>query len=725
MALGHSANSLKSRFSIRRAHRVDGLLAKQLNRRHALGHRPRAPKRQIARLLLVAGLAVDAAVHAAFVAQAPPPMAAKAPLIPTPPPPGDNPPMALLSLSNAHLAYGHVALLDATGFAIDSGERLGLIGRNGAGKSSMLKVIAGLENLDDGLLQLTQGLRICYVPQEPLFEPGHTVFEAVAEGVAEARAVRQAYEEHADGVDLDALQTRIEALDAWTWEQRVDTTLAQLHLDGARDIGELSGGMKKRVALAQALVAVPDVLLLDEPTNHLDLDSIAWLEELLRGFKGSVMLISHDRAFLDAVATRILELDRGILRSYPGSFAAYEATKARELEDEALASARADKLLAQEEVWIRKGVEARRTRSVARIQRLEVLRGQRQARRDSLGQVRLEVDTGAASGKIVAELKDVTMRFGDKLIVKDFSATILRGDKVGLIGPNGAGKTTLLKLILGELQPTSGKIRQGSKLEVAYFDQMRSTLDLDATLADTISPGSEWIEVAGQRKHVMSYLNDFLFSPARANSPVRTLSGGERNRVLLARLFALPANVLVLDEPTNDLDIDTLELLEELLQSYAGTVFLVSHDRRFLDNVVTSTIAWEGDLQPGCWREYEGGIADWRVQRGRMLAAQAAAAAPVVAKPAAAAAALSAANAASPAPAAKARKLSYKEKREFEELPGRIEALEAEQKILNARLADASLYADAPAEVPALQARHARIDDELLAAMERWELLGG
>ena len=639
-------------------------------------------------------------------------------------PPGDNPPMALLSLSNAHLAYGHVALLDATGFAIDSGERLGLIGRNGAGKSSMLKVIAGLENLDDGLLQLTQGVRICYVPQEPLFEPGHTVFEAVAEGVAEARAVRQAYEDHAAGVDLDALQTRIEALDAWTWEQRVDTTLAQLHLDGTRDIGELSGGMKKRVALAQALVAVPDVLLLDEPTNHLDLDSIAWLEELLRGFKGSVMLISHDRAFLDAVATRILELDRGMLRSYPGSFAAYEATKARELEDEALASARADKLLAQEEVWIRKGVEARRTRSVARIQRLELLRDQREKRRDSLGQVRLEVDTGTASGKIVAELKDVTMRFsssaGDKLIVKDFSATILRGDKVGLIGPNGAGKTTLLKLILGELQPTSGKIRQGSKLEVAYFDQMRSTLNLDATLADTISPGSEWIEVGGQRKHVMSYLNDFLFSPARASSPVRTLSGGERNRVLLARLFALPANVLVLDEPTNDLDIDTLELLEELLQSYAGTVFLVSHDRRFLDNVVTSTIAWEGDLQPGCWREYEGGIADWRVQRGRMLAAQAVAAPLAVApKPAAAAASASAALPAKP------RKLSYKEKREFDALPGRIEALEAEQNALNARLADARLYADAPAEVPALQARHGQIDDELLAAMERWELLGG
>ncbi len=633
--------------------------------------------------------------------------------------------MAILSLSNAHLAFGHVALLDGAGFSLDTGERLGLIGRNGAGKSSMLKIIAGLEKLDDGLLQMTQGVRICYVPQEPVFEPGHSVFEAVAEGVAEARAVRQAYEEHADGVDLDALQTRIEALDAWTWEQRVETTLAQLHLDGAREIGQLSGGMKKRVALAQALVAVPDVLLLDEPTNHLDLDSIAWLEDLLRGFKGSVMLITHDRAFLDGVATRIVELDRGILRSYPGNFSAYERLKEDQLASDALANARADKLLAQEEVWIRKGVEARRTRSVARIQRLEVLRDQRQKRRDSLGQVRLEVDAGAPSGKIVAELRDVSLRFPEKVIVQDFNATILRGDKVGLIGPNGAGKTTLLKLILGELQPDSGKIRQGTKLEVAYFDQMRSTLNLDATLADTISPGSEWVEFAGQRKHVMSYLNDFLFSPERANSPVRTLSGGERNRVLLARLFALPANVLVLDEPTNDLDIDTLELLEELLQSYAGTVFLVSHDRRFLDNVVTSTIVWEGDESPGRWREYEGGYEDWKMQadRARSLREQAAKAAAAEARPKASASAKSA-PAVVAAPAAKARKLSYKEQRELDELPKRIEGLEAEQKQLSEFLAQSDSYAKEPDRVATSQKRYAAIDDELLAALERWEALG-
>ena len=626
--------------------------------------------------------------------------------------------MAVLSLSDAHLAFGHVALLDGASFSLEAGERLGLIGRNGAGKSSLLKIVAGLEKPDDGLLQVTQGLRIRYVPQEPAFDEAASVFEVVSEGVAEAKAVRAEYEAHAPGADLDALQTRIEALAAWNWEQRVDTTLHQLHLDGARIVGELSGGMKKRVALAQALVAVPDVLLLDEPTNHLDLDSIAWLEQLLRDFRGAVMLITHDRAFLDNVATRIVELDRGVIRSYPGNFATYERVKEEQLAAEALANARADKLLAQEEVWIRKGVEARRTRSVARIQRLEVLRAQREKRRESLGQVRLEVDSGVSSGKIVAELKDVTMRFGDKLIVSDFSATILRGDKVGLIGPNGAGKTTLLKLILGELQPSSGTVRRGTRLEVAYFDQMRSALDLDATLADTISPGSEWIEVGGARKHVMSYLNDFLFSPERANSPVRTLSGGERNRVLLARLFALPANVLVLDEPTNDLDIDTLELLEELLQSYAGTVFLVSHDRRFLDNVVTSTIAWEGDESPGLWREYEGGYEEWRVQHERARAlreARAVKPAPVVEK-----------EKPAPAPVAanKPRKLSYKEQRELDELPGRIETLEAEQKALNELLADPSGYVKDAQRMTEAHKRVAEIDELLMGALERWEELG-
>ena len=653
--------------------------------------------------------------------------------------------MALLTLTDAHLAFGHVALLDGAGFSLDAGERLALIGRNGAGKSSLLRIVAGIDRPDDGLLQLTQGLRIRYVAQEPQFDADASVFDAVSEGVAEAKALRAAYEAHAPGVDLDALQTRIEALGAWTWEQRVQTTLAQLHLDGARRIGELSGGTRKRVALAQALVALPDVLLLDEPTNHLDLDSIAWLEELLRGskgpprpplngarppegeqgglgrpgasFLGAMMFVTHDRAFLDAVATRILELDRGRLRSYPGNFSAYERVKDEQLAADALAAARADKLLAQEEVWVRKGVEARRTRSVARIQRLEALRRQREQRRDALGQVRLEIDASVPSGKIVAELDDVGMRFGGQVVVDHFSATILRGDKVGLIGPNGCGKTTLLKLILGELQPTSGTVRRGTKLAVAYFDQMRSALDLDATLAEAISPGSEWVEIGGARKHVMSYLGDFLFSPARANSPLRTLSGGERNRVLLARLFALPANVLVLDEPTNDLDIDTLELLEELLQTYPGTVFLVSHDRRFLDNVVTSTIAWEA--APGRWREYEGGYEDWKLQKARSLALQV--------KPVAAALPSLPQPDSPPEPASnRPRKLSYKEQRELDALPARIDALEAEQRALAGQLAGSEIYQSGDAtRLAEAQDRYAQIEDELMAALERWEALAG
>ncbi|WP_425257197.1 ATP-binding cassette domain-containing protein [Rubrivivax sp. RP6-9] len=628
--------------------------------------------------------------------------------------------MALLSLTDAHLAFGHVPLLDGAAMSLEAGERLALIGRNGAGKSSLLKILAGLDKPDDGLVQAQTSLRRVYVAQEPVFAAGISVFDAVAEGVAEARALRQRYEEHAPGDDLDALQTRLEALDGWTWEQRVEQALQRLRLDPQAQVDALSGGTKKRVALAQALVAAPDVLLLDEPTNHLDIDAIEWLQELLNGWRGALVLISHDRAFIDAVATRIVELDRGQLRSYPGNFAAFQAAKEYELANEALANARADKLLAQEEVWVRKGVEARRTRSVGRVARLVKLREQRQARRDTLGQVRLEVDAGLPTGKIVAELKDVGMRYGDKLLVDGFSATILRGDKVGLIGPNGAGKTTLLKLILGELQPTRGTVRQGTKLQVAYFDQLRAGLDLDATLADTISPGSEWIETGTQRKHVMSYLTDFLFSPERANSPVRTLSGGERNRLLLARLFALPANVLVLDEPTNDLDIDTLDLLEDLLQGYAGTVFLVSHDRRFLDNVVTSTIAWEGDPafggRPGLWREYEGGYEDWKTQRARARAL-AAPAAPPAAAPAAAAPGAA-------RPAAPRTKLSYKEQRELDALPGRIEALEAEQRQIAARLASADLYVKEPQNVAALQARHDAIETELLEALERWELLG-
>ena len=625
--------------------------------------------------------------------------------------------MALITLLNAQLAFGHVALLDHTDFSLEAGERVGLIGRNGAGKSSFLKILAGLEKADDGVLQLQQGLRIAYVAQEPVLDSQATVFRATLAGVADVIALIDQYS-HGQG-DLDKLQGAIEAQDGWNWAQRVEETLQRLHLDKDAVIGTLSGGTKKRVALGQALVRRPDVLLLDEPTNHLDLDSIEWLENLLIDFKGSVVTITHDRTFLDRVATRIVELDRGKLRSYPGNFSQYQVQKEEQLAQEAIITAKADKLLAQEEVWIRKGVEARRTRAQGRITRLERLRARRAARREALGSVRLDVASGLPSGKIVAELTRVNKAFGDKVIVRDFTATILRGDKVGLIGPNGAGKTTLLKLILGELAADSGGVRQGANLQVAYFDQMRDALDLDATLEDFISPGSEWIEIGNQRKHVKSYLGDFLFSPARSGSPVRSLSGGERNRLLLARLFARPANVLVLDEPTNDLDIDTLELLEDLLQNYDGTVFLVSHDRAFLDNVVTSTIVFEGN---GLWREYEGGVQDWLTQSRRSQAmaqaaavadARSAAPAPSAVKPVAA-----------PVIAPPKKKLSYKEQRELETLPALIETLEQEQKQIHEELADGGLYGSNPARAALLGERSAQIDDELMAALERWEILG-
>ena len=625
--------------------------------------------------------------------------------------------MALLTLLDAHLAYGHVPLLDGAGFALEAGEHVGLIGRNGTGKSSLLRVLGGLEPLDDGRLQLQAGTRVAYVAQEPALAAQSTVAEAVALGLEDVRSLIERYT-HGEG-DLDALQAQIEAQDGWNWAQRVDETLQRLQLAPDAVVGTLSGGLRKRVALAQALVARPDVLLLDEPTNHLDLDAIAWLEALLREFKGSVVVITHDRAFLDAVATRIVELDRGQLRSYPGNFSAYQALKEEQLAQEAVVQAKADKLLAQEEVWIRKGVEARRTRAQGRIVRLERLRAARAARREALGRVRMDVAAGQPSGKIVAELEDVSKAFGGPPVVSHLSVTILRGDKVGLIGPNGAGKTTLLKLILGELAPDSGRVRQGANLQVAYFDQMRDALDLDATLEDFISPGSEWIEIGGKRQHVKSYLGDFLFSPARATSPVRSLSGGERNRLLLARLFARPANVLVLDEPTNDLDIDTLELLEDLLQSYEGTVFLVSHDRRFLDHVVTSTLVAEGE---GRWREYEGDVEDWLTQSARSRALQATSKSGASPDRMALGSGEKTSKPAAQTPA-RAGKLSYKEQRELDALPAHIEALEAEQAALRAELEDASLYARDPQRAAALHARDAAIEDELMAALERWEAL--
>ena len=571
------------------------------------------------------------------------------------------------------------------------------------------------------------------MPQEPTFNENQTIFHAVAAGLARDAALLLDYEQlseavaspdadhastaYADQLDrLHELQSQMESSGAWQLRSRVERVLDRLSLAPHAQLSTLSGGTRKRVALARALVTEPSLLVLDEPTNHLDIDSIRWLEELIVGFRGAVLLVTHDRRFLDRVATRVLELDRGKLRSYPGSFAAYQSRKAEQLAAENSANEKFDKRLAQEEVWIRKGIEARRTRNEGRVRRLEQLRRDRAARRDVAGRVRIGVTEGDRSGKLVAELQDVSKRFGKQTVVRDFSATLMRGDKVGLIGANGIGKTTLLKLILGELAPDSGQVRRGTGLQVAYFDQLRAQLDEEVSLVETISPGSDWVEVAGERRHVMSYLGDFLFAPERARSPVRTLSGGERNRLLLARLFAKPANVLVLDEPTNDLDIETLELLESLLQDYSGTLFLVSHDRVFLDNVVTQTIAAEGD---GLWREYAGGYDDYESALKRAASASKS---QVPASPKQ----NESKSAPTPMPAVSTKskvKLSYKENRELESLPGTIERLEAEQKSMAMQLSDVTLYQTDPKRVKALADRNTAIDAELVSCLERWEAL--
>lgn len=611
--------------------------------------------------------------------------------------------MALITLSNIQLAFGHVALLDGVDFSLQPLERVGLIGRNGAGKSSFLKLLAGTQKPDDGLIQQQQHLRCAYVAQEADFNEDATIFDTVAAPLHTIREARAQYEDlacdaNADMLKLTQLQDLIDSNDGWNWETRVDTVLTRLQIEGSALISTLSGGQKKRVALAQGLVTTPDVLLLDEPTNHLDMKTIDWLATLLCDTPCALIFITHDRAFLDTVATRIIELDRGLLRSYPGNFAAWQTTRALELNAESLENARADKLLAQEEIWVRQGVQARRTRAQYRVNQLNILRKARSERRDQVGQVKLEVDASSRSGKLVAELECVNVSFGNKIILKDFTATILRGDKIGLIGRNGAGKTTLLRTILGELPPDSGTVKTGSNIQVAYFDQLREQLDLNKTLVETISPGTEWVELAGQRKHVMSYLGDFLFSPARANSPVRSLSGGERNRLLLARLFARPANVLVLDEPTNDLDIDTLELLEQLLGEYAGTVFLVSHDRAFLDNVVTSLIVHEGDdtLEntlnngSGYWREYEGGITDWQQQTARATQANKVNTIKAVILPKN----IINVNHIDTASIVTTpiKKLSYKDKQLLEKLPNEIAALELEQQAIQLKLSQPNTY---------------------------------
>jgi len=635
--------------------------------------------------------------------------------------------MPLITLDNASLAYGHHPLLDKADFQLDPGERVGLIGRNGAGKSSLLKVIANESKLDDGTVWRAPDARIVYVPQEPLLNPNHTIYEAVAEGLGQMQQLLLDY--HAvthsmslPGADIDALMERMQKLqheldakDGWGIQARVETVLSKLSLSADTSVATLSGGWRKRVALARALVAEPEVLLLDEPTNHLDLDAIQWLEDLLLNFKGAVLFITHDRRFLNRLATRIVELDRGHLTDFVGTYENYLIKKEELLAVEATHAAKFDKVLAQEEAWIRQGIKARRTRNEGRVRRLEQLRLERAARRERQGNVKLGLDSGERSGKLIAELDHVKKAYGDRVLIKDFSTRIMRGDRIGLLGPNGAGKTTLLKLILGELEPDSGSIQRGTNMNVAYFDQMREQLDEERSVAQTISPGSDWIDIAGKRMHVMSYLGDFLFSPRRAQSPVKTLSGGERNRLLLARLFARPANLLILDEPTNDLDLETLELLESSLQEYEGSVLLVSHDRAFMDAVATQTLVAQGE---GLWREYPGGYSDWIDQGGEWLTEST----KVAAKSSNASALPVSASVQATINNAR-RKLSYKEQRELDSMPERIEALELEQTKIQAAMSSSEYYRLGPEQMRQDKARVEQIDHELLALLERWEAL--
>ena len=597
--------------------------------------------------------------------------------------------MSLITLLDGHLAYGDKPLLDGARFAMQAGERVGLIGRNGTGKSTLLKVIAGSLHLDDGELQRRDGLRIAFVEQEPEMP----VAETLRDSLLALAAVR--------GAHVGAASTSDDR-DRWRLQSRLDEYLHRFDLDPERSPATSSGGEKKRAALALALTLEPELLLLDEPTNHLDIDGIAKLEELLLKVPASIV-ITHDRAFLDRVTTRIVELDRGVLRSYPGNFAAYESRKTEELAAEEVVNRRFDKFWAQEEVWIRKGVEARRTRNEGRVKRLERLRVERAERRERLGNVKLSLDAGERSGKLVAELTDVTKRFGERVVLDRVSARVMRGDRVGLIGANGAGKSTLIRVILGQLAPDSGTVKLGTNLQVAYFDQLREQLDPQRSVAETISPGSDWVEIGGERKHVVTYLADFLFPTQRAKSPVKMLSGGERNRLLLARLFARPANFIVLDEPTNDLDIESLELLEQKLQEYPGTLLLVSHDRRFLDNVVTQTIAAEGS---GRWREYVGGYTDWIAQRPK----GAPGAAPKSGAP-------------SPLREKTKTKLSYKEQRELAALPEEIEALEREQNDINGRMSGGDYHRQGAEKIREDRKRLEEIETLLLDKFARWEAL--
>lgn len=635
--------------------------------------------------------------------------------------------MALLNLSNAYLGFGDFPLLDHTELHIEPNERVCLVGRNGAGKSTLMKVLAGEVQLDDGKLIFEKDIIVTRLEQDPPRHIQETVFEYVAEGIAHLSDLLKQYHHisqqmltnYSDELlaKLSQVQAQLEHNNGWQFENRIQDTLKLLELDPDKKLCELSGGWVRRAALARALVANPDILLLDEPTNHLDVEAITWLEDLLLNFKGSIIFISHDRSFIRKIATRIVDLDRGKLVSYPGNYDLYLETKAEDLRVEALQNELFDKKLAQEEVWIRQGIKARRTRNEGRVRALKKLREERRNRREVQGKAKIQLDTTARSGKIVFEIEHASYEVEGKTLLKDFSATIQRGDKIALVGPNGCGKTTFIKLLLGELQPTSGTIRCGTKLDVAYFDQYRAELDLEKTVMDNVADGKQDIEVNGVKRHVLGYLQDFLFPPKRAMTPVKALSGGERNRLLLAKLLLKPNNLLILDEPTNDLDVETLELLEELLADYQGTLLIVSHDRQFIDNTVEECFFFEGN---GVLNQYIGGYFDARQQQENYHASQAVQLQnqkkneSLLSEPA---------KQEKPKAETKKVKLSYKEQRELEELPAKMEALEADIEALQTEVNSADFFSKEIAYTQEKLQALAEKEAELEQAFERWEML--
>ena len=624
--------------------------------------------------------------------------------------------MPLLRLDQASLHYGTHVLLDEVDLTITRGDKLGLLGRNGAGKTTLLKILAGETALDSGERWLRPGTRLARLEQTLPEADELTVYDVVASGLEEAGALLAEYHHLIQGEDMDALarvQQQLEAVDGWNLQQRVETTLSQLQLPADASMGELSGGWRRRVALARALVSQPDILLLDEPTNHLDIPAIAWLEEQLRNFRGCLILITHDRRFLQNVVNCIAELDRGHLSLWRGDYRGFLRHREQELEAEERANALFDKKLAQEEVWIRQGIKARRTRNEGRVRALKDMRNERSERRERQGRADFGVEEASRSGKIVAELKHVSHAFGDKKLLNDFSTIVQRGDRIGIVGPNGAGKSTLVKILLGQLEPDEGSIKLGSKLEIAYSDQLRGHLDPEKNLIDNVCGGRDFIDIGGKQRHAISYLGDFLFSPERVRTPVKALSGGEQNRAVLARLFSKPANLLVLDEPTNDLDIETLELLEEILLNFEGTVLLVSHDREFMDNVVTSLLILKGD---GRVEEQAGGYSDWEARGGRLddnATAKASIAAPATSTPPPA------------APRLSQRKLSYKDQRELDALPEVIDQLETRQQALEARIAEPEFYQGERGVVDKVLAELGEVQKELESAFERWSELEG